>query len=87
VPDPEHYGVLLTYCDGRVPSRIAETIARRRPHLDPRRVVPGSADLPGLVAEFVDAGATKFVVMPLGEAGDWDGELGRLAEALLPLET
>ena len=86
-PDPEHYGVLLAYCDGPVPDRIAELVARRRPGLDPRRVVPGFSELPGLVAEFVEAGATKFVAMPLADADDWDGELGRLADALLPLET
>ena len=86
-PDPEHYGVLLAYCEGSVPPRIAELVARRRPGLDPRRVVPAFDQLPGLVAEFVDAGATKFVAMPLGDADDWDAELGRLADALLPLET
>jgi probable F420-dependent oxidoreductase len=87
VPDPEHYGVLITYCDGPVPERIAELVARRRPGLDPRAVVPAFADLPTRVGEFIDVGATKFVMMPLTDAGDWDAELGRLAEALLPLET
>jgi probable F420-dependent oxidoreductase len=85
--DPEHYGVLVTYCEGEVPTRIAELIARRRPELDPRSVVPAFVDLPGLVNEFVAAGATKFVVMPLTDADDWDRELGRMADALLPLET
>ena len=86
-PDPEHYGVLLTYCDGPVPARIAELVERRRPGLDPRAVVPSFTDLPQRATEFIGAGATKFVVMPLTDAGDWDGELGRLAETLLPLET
>ena len=60
-------------------------MARRRPELDVAAVIPRFADLPARVAEFVDAGATKFVVMPLADAGDWDAELGRLADALLPL--
>ncbi|MCD9623463.1 TIGR03619 family F420-dependent LLM class oxidoreductase [Rhabdothermincola salaria] len=85
--DPEHYGVLLAYCDGPVPPRIAELVARRRPGLDPRRVVPDFSQLSGLVNDFIAAGATKFVAMPLGDADDWDAELGRLADALLPLET
>lgn len=87
VMDPEHYGMLVTYCDGPVPPRIEEMVARRRPDLDPRAVVPSFADLPSRLGEFVDAGATKFVVMPLTDAADWDLELGRLADALLPLET
>ena len=86
--DPEHYGVLITYCDGPVPARIAELVERRRPGLDPTR---GGAVVRGAPragrAEFIAAGATKFVVMPLSDAGDWDAELGRLADALLPLET
>jgi probable F420-dependent oxidoreductase len=85
--DPEHYGVLLTYTDGPVPTRIAEMVARRRPDLDPAALVPAFADLPGRVEEFIAAGATKFVVMPLADATDWDAELGRLADTLLPLET
>ena len=86
-PDPEHFGVLVTYCDGPVPPRIVELVERRRPGLDPRAVVPAFAQLPERVEQFIAAGATKFVVMPLGDAGDWDAELGRMADALLPLET
>ncbi len=85
--DPEHFGVLVTYCDGPVPERIVELVERRRPGLDPRAVVPSFEQLPEQVEEFIAAGATKFVVMPLGDAGDWDAELGRMADALLPLET
>ena len=85
--DPEHYGVLVTYCEGELPPRIVEMITRRRPELDPRAVVPAFAELPRLVDEFVAAGATKFVVMPLTDVADWDVELGRIADALLPLET
>ena len=83
-PDPEHYGVLITYCDGPVPARIAELVERRRPGLDPRAVVPSFTDLSQRATEFIGAGATKFVVMPLTDAGDWDGELGRLADDAPP---
>lgn len=85
--DPEHYGVLVTYCDGPVPGRLVEMIERRRPGLDPREVVPSFDALASRLVEFITAGATKFVVMPLADTHDWDAELGRLAEALLPLET
>jgi hypothetical protein len=32
-------------------------------------------------------GASKFVVVPLADPGDWEAELDELAEAVLPLET
>jgi hypothetical protein len=35
----------------------------------------------------MDVGASKFVVVPGEEPGDWDAELGELADALKPLET
>ena len=85
--DPEHHGVLIAYCDGELPPRVVELVGRRRPELDPRTVVPTSAELPALVSDFVAVGASKFVVTPLTDADDWDAELGRLADALLPLET
>jgi hypothetical protein len=34
---------------------------------------------------FIDAGASKFVVIPLAEPADWTDELGTVADALLPL--
>ena len=85
--DPEHYGVLLAYREGELPERIVELVTRRRPDLDPRTVIPTRDDVARLVGEHIDAGASKFVVMPLVDAVDWDAELGRLAELLLPLET
>jgi hypothetical protein len=37
--------------------------------------------------EFIDAGASKFVIIPLVGDADPDAELGALADELLPLET
>jgi probable F420-dependent oxidoreductase len=85
--DPQHYGALVPYCDGEIPDRVVELVHRRSPGSDPRRVIPRRADLPGLLREFVDAGASKFVVTPLGADVDPDAELGALADELLPLET
>ena len=70
-------------------SRIASSswCEKRSPGSDPRTVIPKRRDLPTLLGEFVDAGASKFVVMPLGGDADPDVELGQLAEELLPLET
>jgi probable F420-dependent oxidoreductase len=84
--DPEHYGALIAYCDGELPSRIVDLIALRRPDVDPRSVVPTRAGLPALIHEFIDTGVSKFVVLPLGGDVDAESELGDLAQELLPLE-
>ena len=85
--DPQHYGVLLAWCDEDLPDRIVAMIDRRRPGTDPRSVVPRRADLVGRLEEFIDAGASKFVLVPL--TGDLDPEraLGELADDVLPLST
>jgi len=84
--DPEHFGALVSYCEGPLPKRILELLERRRPGLDPRSVVPKRADLPQLLSEFIDAGASKFIVLPLTGDLDPDREFGELANELLPLE-
>jgi probable F420-dependent oxidoreductase len=85
--DPEHFGALISYSDGPLPQRFVELIERRRPGLDPRSVIPTRDALPSLIREFIDAGASKFVVIPLVGDTDPEKELGSLAEELLPLET
>lgn len=86
--DPEHFGALVAYAEGEVPDGLARFIARRRPDLDdPRQIVPAS--LPALRArleDLVDAGASKFVVLPLAEPADWADHLGAVAAAVLPLQ-
>ncbi len=85
--DPEHYGALVSYCDGEIPARVRELIERRAPGADPRAVIPTRRGLAALIGEFVDAGASKFVVVPLTGDAEPDAELGALADELLPLET
>jgi hypothetical protein len=51
-------------------------------------VVPSGIDgLRRQVERFIAVGASKFVVVPLADADDWDAELAELAETLKPLET
>lgn len=85
--DPQHYGALIAWCDDDLPPRMVETIERRRPGTDPRLVVPTRAGLADRVRDFIDAGASKFIVLPLGEVLDTDRMLGELADDLLPLTT
>jgi probable F420-dependent oxidoreductase len=86
--DPEHLGVLVFYLRSGLSEGIAQVVTTRRPHLNPADVVPVGVDgLRRQVQRFIDAGASKFVVVPGEEPDDWDAELGELADALKPLET
>ncbi|HEY9556086.1 MAG TPA: LLM class flavin-dependent oxidoreductase, partial [Acidimicrobiales bacterium] len=86
--DPEHFGALLPYCDGPVPDVVAAALAKRRPDVDPAQLVSAGMDaLAQRIGEHVEAGASKFVVLPLTEPDDWDAHLAAVADALLPLQT
>jgi alkanesulfonate monooxygenase SsuD/methylene tetrahydromethanopterin reductase-like flavin-dependent oxidoreductase (luciferase family) len=86
--DDEHWGALVAYTDGPVPDVVTAALAARRPDLDdPTEVLAAGID--GLrlqIERFVGAGVSKFVVVPLAEPADWDAELARVADALLPLQ-
>lgn len=86
--DPEHFGALVAYAEGgEVPDVLAQFIRKRRPDLDdPRRIVPASLpELRARLEEMTEAGASKFVVLPLAEPADWADHLGAVADAVLPL--
>jgi probable F420-dependent oxidoreductase len=96
VIDPEHIGALILYREGPVPDDVAAAFTQRLRgrHAgdvpDFAELVPTSLDaLRSLMERFVAAGASKFVVAPLTEPPSpaaWEDELGRLADAVLPLE-
>jgi probable F420-dependent oxidoreductase len=86
--DAEHFGALVAYSSGPLPDVVAAAVRRRRPDLDPGDVIPDSlAGLRARLEAFVEAGASKFVVIPLAEPGDWEAELEAVAATLKPLET
>lgn len=84
--DPEHFGVLIPYRDGPLPDLIAQFVQRRRPEADPNEVVPERAQLVDVIKRMIDIGASKFVLIPLGEPRAWREELHDIAEVALPLE-
>ncbi len=85
--DPEHMGALVSYREGPLPDLLASFIARRRPELDPDDVVPQGLDgLRVVIEKMIDAGASKFVVLPLVEPPDWTAELEAVAATLFPLQ-
>jgi probable F420-dependent oxidoreductase len=89
--DDDHYGVLIPYQVGTESSGFIERIAKRRPDINPADVVATSWEqLRDLIGRFVGVGASKFVVIPVGEphtAGDWTEHLEVVATEILPLET
>jgi probable F420-dependent oxidoreductase len=85
--DPEHFGALVPYTLDGVPDRFAATIAARRPGVDPAELIPaGLAAVRSLLERFVERGFSKFVLIPVGEPGDWTTELEEVADGILPLQ-
>jgi len=86
--DPEHFGALIPYTDGPIPEIVAAAVARRRAGIDPTRVIATGTDgLRTMIDQHLEAGGSKFVVVPVTEPTGWVDHLGALAEALLPLQT
>ncbi len=88
--EADHFGVLLPYTLTSVPEAMSELLARRRPGVPVTDVVPvGWGALAGLMQRFVDAGISKFVVLPLDEPSTpqrWTAHLEELAATVHPLE-
>jgi probable F420-dependent oxidoreductase len=86
--DPEHFGALIPYCDGPLPDVVVAGLARRRPDVDPAQVVAsGLTGLRDMIGRHIEAGGSKFVVIPMVEPDNWGDHLAEVAAALLPLQT
>lgn len=89
--EADHYGVLIPYSFDPLPDLFVERFSRRRPDVDLRAVTPDSWEsLSEAISRYIDAGASKFVVLPLSEPTSpdaWTEHLGQAAATLLPLET
>jgi probable F420-dependent oxidoreductase len=82
--DPEHFGVNLTYSRGPLPAAAVERVRRRRPDLDPARLIPQSRTaLHERVDEWMSVGFSKFILRPAAPPTDWTAELEALAEDIL----
>ena len=84
--DPEHFGALIAYRDGPLPDLVAQFVRRRRPDVDPTQVIPERAQVVDAIKRMIDIGASKFVLIPIGEPTDWRDELRYMADVALPLE-
>jgi probable F420-dependent oxidoreductase len=86
--DPEHFGALIAYTEGAIPDLVASLVQRRRPDTDPADViVAGVGALRSQIERFIEAGASKFVLIPITEPASWDAELDAVADAVLGLQS
>ena len=86
--DPEHFGVLIPYGNAPIDDQVMAFVAARRPGVDPDADHrPRPRPPVAMIEQFVEIGATKFVVVPFAPMGDIEAELGALAEVVRPLET
>ncbi|KPM53500.1 LLM class F420-dependent oxidoreductase [Frankia sp. CcI49] len=86
--DPEHFGLSLRVTFGELSASTVEALRARRPDGDPAELVPlGWAAARDLIARYVAAGVSKFVIYPaIGPAG-WPEFLDGFVRELVPLQT
>ncbi len=86
--DPEHFGAMILYSPGPLPDPVARLIGTRSPDVDPAVLVPSTLDaLEHRIEEYVDAGFSKLVLVPLHQPEDWTEELRPIAARVQPLQT
>lgn len=86
--DPEHYGVLVLYSSGKpLPKELVGRLQNRRPDVDLSAILPvGLTQTKELLERFVDAGFSKFVLLPTEANADMTAELEAVASEILPME-
>lgn len=90
--DEEHWGALVPYLvdePAGIPDPVVAVLRARRPDIDdPTAVVAiGLADLRTKLEAFCTAGASKFVVVPIGDPPHWADAVTAAADALLDLQS
>jgi probable F420-dependent oxidoreductase len=85
--DQGHFGALVPYVDGPMPDELVNRIRKRRSSVEPTDVVAeGLKGLRPLLERYIEAGASKFVVVPIHEPPNWDAHIAELADEVQPLE-
>jgi alkanesulfonate monooxygenase SsuD/methylene tetrahydromethanopterin reductase-like flavin-dependent oxidoreductase (luciferase family) len=85
--DEGHIGALVPYLSGPMPDALVERIRKRRSSVEPHEVVAQTMKgLRPLLERYIDAGASKFVVVPVNEPANWDDHVAELADTVQPLE-
>jgi probable F420-dependent oxidoreductase len=87
--DPEHFGMNVLYRRGPLDDAARSRLAGRFPTLDGAAIEAAVADVatPGrlddVLADYVAAGFSKFVLRPAHTVADWGDELATLSEQAL----
>ena len=85
--DSEHFGALVPYGIDGIPDAVGALLRDRRPDVDPADVVARDVgQLRSRLERFLEVGASKFVIVPLGEPARWADHLASVADAVLPLQ-
>jgi probable F420-dependent oxidoreductase len=83
--EPDHFGISLALADpvdGELPAELAAGVRRRRPDVDPGELISAGWDrLHRQIDGYLDAGLTKFVIRPAGQA-PLDGFIERFVAEL-----
>jgi probable F420-dependent oxidoreductase len=85
--DDDHYGAMVFYTHDQIPERIMEMLATRNPGADPSDLVArGWPAVRELCERYVAVGFSKLVLVPFTEPDNWDEELARGAQEVLPIQ-
>lgn len=86
--DDDHYGILMLYSLRDPTSQTRDFMAWRRPDLALEAALPvGAVALRTRMREYIEAGASKFILIPADRPADWEAELTELADEVLILQT
>jgi probable F420-dependent oxidoreductase len=81
--EPDHFGISLAVTDGELPAELAAGVRRRRPDVDPGELIAAGWDrLHRQIDGYLEAGLTKFVIRPTGQA-PLDGFIDRFVTELV----
>ena len=85
--EPDHFGLSISVAFGPVPATLAASIARRRPGTAPADLVAdGWAGARRMIAAYVEAGLSKFVVRAAGGEPPLTEFLAGFSAELMPLQ-
>lgn len=85
--DDDHFGATVLYTHGVYPAGVRALVARRRPDRTPEELVPrGGEALASVLTAYVEAGLSKFVLVPTDPPASWRAELTWLASVVHPLQ-
>jgi probable F420-dependent oxidoreductase len=85
--EPDHFGLSIPVAFGPVPTALAASIARRRPGTAPADLVAdGWAGARRMIAAYVEAGLSKFVVRAAGGEPPLTEFVAGFSAELMPLQ-